>query len=220
MACDQRRGLGELTGRTGMADGLIKIARLPVPGRGPPVQGHQQPRLPAVELHAEQLREQVLIAIPLAPIIQRNQEQIGAFQLLQQPRRPLRLQHGVAQRAGQALQDRGAQQEPPDGVRLAGQHLRAQVVGDMAVVAMERGDEGAGVLPAAKRQTGQDQPRRPALGPLGQTLGVAGPQLQPHRPVQEGQGFFVGELQVGDPDLGQLSPGSHPGQRQRRVATA
>ena len=48
---------------------------------------------------------------------------------------------------------------------------------------------------------------------------VVGCQLQPHRPVQQGQGLFVGELQVGGPDLGQLSPGSHPGQRQRRVGT-
>ena len=63
-----------------MTDGLIQVARLPVPGRGPVVQGRQQPKFTAGKLQAEQLREQVVVAIPLAPIIQRHQEQIGALE--------------------------------------------------------------------------------------------------------------------------------------------
>ena len=204
MPGDQRSRLDELSGRAGVTDGLIQVARLPVPGRGPPVQGRQQPRLPAGELHAEQLREQVMVAIPLASLVERRQEQVRALQFAQQRGRPLGLEDGIAQRSGQALQDRRAQQERPDGVRLADQHLRAQVVGDMAVVAVEGGDEGARVLSAAKRKPSQVQPGRPALGPLGQTLDVVGRELQPHRPVQQGQGLFVGELQVGGPELGQL----------------
>ena len=46
----------------------------------------------------------------------------------------LALQHRIAQWAGQALQDRGPQQEPPDVLWLAGQHLGDQIAGDVAVI--------------------------------------------------------------------------------------
>ena len=220
MPGDQGRRLGERSGRAGVADGLVEVAGLLMPGGGPLVQGRHQPRLGGGELQAEQLGEQVVVAIPVAAVVERHQEQVGAFQLLQQPRRAVPLQDGVAQGARQALQDRGAQQERPDGVRLAGQHLRPQVVGDVAVVALEGGDEGARVRPAAERQPGQVEPGRPALGPFGQALHVAGGQPQSHRPVQQGRGLLAGELQVGDPELGQLPTDPHPGQGQRRVGTA
>jgi hypothetical protein len=73
---------------------------------------------------------------------------------------------------------------------------------------------------ATQRQPGQDQPGRPALGPLGQPLHVPGAELQAHRAVQQLGCLLVGELQVGGAELGQLPPSPQPGQRQRRVAAA
>jgi len=51
----------------------------------------------------------------------------------------------VAERAGEALEDRGLKQEVPDVAGLAGKHLLGEVVHDVVVVAGETGDEGAGV---------------------------------------------------------------------------
>ena len=76
--------------------------------------------------------------------------------------------------------DRGPQQERPDLLWLTIEHLGHQVVGDMAVVAVERGDERVRVLPVANRQAGQDQPGRPALGPFHEALHVAGGKPQAH----------------------------------------
>jgi hypothetical protein len=159
----------------------------------------------------------MVIAVPLAAVVQRHQEQIGALQLSQQRRRPVGLEHRVAQRPGQPLQHRGAQQELPDPPWLALEHLGTQVIGHVAVGAVEGGDETARVLAAAKRKAGQVQPGRPALGPLGQPLHVLGRQLQAHRAVQQFGCLFVGELQIAHPQFGQLSSGSHPGQLKRRV---
>jgi hypothetical protein len=83
MPRDQRRRLVELSGRAGVSDGRIQVAGLPMPGRGPPVQGRHQRRLAGGELQAEQLGEQVVVAIPLASVVERHQEQVGALQLLQ-----------------------------------------------------------------------------------------------------------------------------------------
>ena len=134
---DQRSRVSKVPGRAPVVDGLLDVAGLPVPGRGPPMQARHQPGLVVGQLQAQQLGEQLVVAVPLAMVVQRYQEQVGTLQLAQQLGRPFGLKEGVAQRARKALQDRGSQQEPPDLLRLAGQYLGAQIVGHMAVVAME-----------------------------------------------------------------------------------
>ena len=81
-------------------------------------------------------------------------------------------------------------------------------------------NEAIKALASSRRESraGQVQRGHPSLGAQGQALHVVGCQLQPHRAVQQLGRLLVGEVQVGDPDLGQLSPGSHPGQRQRWVS--
>jgi hypothetical protein len=119
-----------------MVDRLLDVAGLPVPCRGPPVERQEQRWLAVAKLHAQQLGEQVVVAVPLAVVIQRRQEQVAAFQLAEQLAGPLRLEHGVAHRARQPLQDRGPHQKRPDLLRLVGQDLGAQVVGHVMVVAV------------------------------------------------------------------------------------
>ena len=75
------------------------------------------------------------------------------------------------------------------------------------VIAVEGVDEPARVLSTARRQAGQDQPGRPALGPLDQPRHILGGELQPERAVQQLGGLLVGEPQIVDPELGQLPPG-------------
>jgi hypothetical protein len=181
------------------------------------VQHQNQFGLAAGKLQAQQLSEQLVVAVPLPAVVQRHQEQIRPLQFLQPAGGPIGLQDGVTQGTGQAPQHRGPEQERRDLGRLAGEHVGGQVVRNMPVVAMKGGDELALVLSPAQGQPSQVQPGRPALGPLRQELDILGRQLQPHRGVQQGDGLFVRELQVGDPQLGQLLTGPHPGQGQRGV---
>ena len=149
------------------------------------MQQRDQVRLAPGQLQAQQLGEQVVVAVPVAVVVEGDQEQVGLLQLGQQLGRPLGLQHRVAQRPRQPLQDRGADHEAAQRLGLAGQDLGAQVVDDVAVAGLEAGDERARVGLAPQRQPGQVQPGRPALGPLPQPLGLVGGQLQAHRLLQQ-----------------------------------
>jgi hypothetical protein len=148
---NQRPSLAEVTGGAGVTDRLIDLAGRLVPGRGPPMQHRDQGRLAGAKLQPQQVGEQLMVAIPLAAVVQRHHKQVRRLQLAQQRGRPSGLEHGVAQRTGQPLQHRGPQQEPPQLRWLALQHLDDQIVGHMAVTAGESGDEPAGILAAAQR---------------------------------------------------------------------
>jgi len=109
------------------------------------------------------------------------------------------------------------QQEPPNLRGLPGQHLTAEVVDDVAVVARERLDEAAGVGPVAQRQRGQVQGGRPALGALLQPGHVGGAQPQPEYLVEQRRRLLQAEAQLLGADLQQLPADTHPGQRQRGI---
>ncbi len=77
-----------------------------VPVSGPAVQNAEQLRLAFGEFPSEQVAEQVVVAVPHTLLIERNQEEIRPFDLLQLARRPLVIEHGVAQRAAHSVEHR------------------------------------------------------------------------------------------------------------------
>jgi hypothetical protein len=160
------------------------------------VQRRHQPRFLLGQLEAEELPEEVMVSVPLPVVVEGDQEQVGLLQLGQQLAGVLGLQHGVAQRRRQALQDRGPDHEGAQRLGLAGQHLAAEVVDDVAVAGPEGGDERLQVRAAPQRQAGQDQPGRPALGPLPQPLHRLWREVQSHGVPEQAGGLGVGEPQV------------------------
>ncbi len=64
--------------------------------------------------------EQVVVAVPAALVVQRHHEQVPALQRLEHLAAPGRLGDGVAQRAGEPVEDRGAEQEVADAPRAGG----------------------------------------------------------------------------------------------------
>ena len=93
---------------------------------------------------------------------------------MQQPRAVAAAGEEVGERAVDALEDAGAQQQPAHLGRLAREHLAEQVVGDGPLAARELGDEAVGRVVAGERHRGQAQAGRPALGALVQAADVAG----------------------------------------------
>jgi len=69
---DQGACLGQVPGRAGVSDGLVDVAGRLVPGCGPPVQHRHQLRLAGAKLEAQQVGEQLVVAVPLAAVVQRN----------------------------------------------------------------------------------------------------------------------------------------------------
>src|ERR687896_443079 len=145
MTCDEAAGLGDVAAGRRVMDGLGDEAPRPVPGAGAAVKARGQLWLGPRELVAEQLGEEVVVAIPLPLRVEREQEQAQPLELVEASRRVLGARDRVAERSAKTLEDRGPQQEVADGVGLTVEHLEAEVIDDRAVVAGERRDEGVRV---------------------------------------------------------------------------
>ena len=76
------------------------------------------------------------------------------------------------------------QQEAPDLVRLAVEHLVDEVVDDEAVVTGEAGDEPGDVVTALQREGGELQGGDPSFGADLQCLDLGLGQREAHHPVQ------------------------------------
>ena len=72
------------------------------------------------QVRAEHVGEQVVVAVPAPLVVERNHEQVPALQRLQHLAARRRPGDGVAQRAGQPVEDRGVEQEVADARRAAG----------------------------------------------------------------------------------------------------
>ena len=102
-------------------------------------------RVTLLELDREELSEEVVIAIPLAPLVERGDEDIGALELGEPRRRAGLAGDRVREPAADRVDDRGRQHEP-ESVRVEGhEHLLGQVVDDVPVRCTEGLDEPAPV---------------------------------------------------------------------------
>ena len=211
-----RRPLEVLAGQR-VADGLGPLAVLLVPLARPPVQLRDAVGLLVEQARPQHVGEQVVVAIPLAPVVERDEEQVRPIERLQHGLAAVLAGDGIAQRAAQPVQDRGLQQEAPDVLGLALQDLLDQVVDDVAVVPGEAGDEAGDVVAPLHRERRQLECGDPAFGARLQRGDVPRRQGQPHHLVEVGGGLVRREAQVGGADLDELAARPQAGQRQRRV---
>ena len=176
-------------------------------------------RLAPLELVPQQLAEQVVVAIPLAPPVEGHHEAVRARERLEHACRPRRLEHGVAKTAAHAIQDRCVLEELRLGRRQPGEELETEVVGHEAVVAGEDLDARRLRRPGLKRERREVQAGRPAFRPLGQLGELARVELDA-RSFQQQLGLLLAQPEVSHADL--LHPSLCPpaGERQRRLFPA
>jgi hypothetical protein len=110
----------------------------------------------------------VVVPVPLAAAVQRDQQEVRSLQRRQHLPRSGGVEDRVAQRPAHALQDRGPGQERHPLRRELCQQLGVQVVGDEPVVPGERQPAAPWGAAGLEGQRGQVQPDRPPLGPDGQ----------------------------------------------------
>ena len=166
----------------------------------------------------QDVREELMIAVPFPFVIQRNDKEI----LL-----PERLQHsiviipgvqdGFAKRPGQAVQDGGLQEKAAHLFRLLLEDFLEQVIHHIMMASGERGDEGIYILAPLHRDGSQLQAGDPALGPRFQGSHLRLSQAQAHHLLEELPAFPGREAQPFGPDLGELAAGAQPGQGQGRI---
>ena len=134
---DQPRHLVDVADILGIADRRLGLAVRCAPGDRASQQLRHEIRLGTLELRAEQLPEETVVAIPVPVAVQRDDEQVRACERLQLRSRAARVQHGVAQRARHALENRGTGQEAEFVARQPREDLGAQILGDETVVPAE-----------------------------------------------------------------------------------
>src|SRR6516165_5887416 len=96
----------------------------------------------------QQLRKEVMIAVPPPLMVQRDEEQVGVFEVFQGGlSRNSRVEHNsLTQRTAETVENGGAQQERLDVLGLLLKDFFHQVVHHELVAACERGDEAGDVL--------------------------------------------------------------------------
>ena len=148
-----------------MPDRLDDVALLLVPGRGHRVELLHETGLLVEEPPAQDVGEEVVVAVPVPPVVQRDHEQVVPLEGLEHAAAIGLTGEGVAQGAVHPVEDGRPQQEVLDVGRQALQDLLDEVVDDVPVVPGEAGDEAGHVLAPGHRQGGELQRGDPPLGP-------------------------------------------------------
>ncbi len=162
---DEVRRPLDLAGGEGMGDGLRRLPLALPPGAGAPMQAGDVVGMLVEQPRAEEIGEQVVVAVPAPPIVERDEEQVRPFERLEHRRPAGPAGHRVTQGSGEPVQDRGQEEELAIGVRLTLEDLVGQIVDDEPVVARELRDERRGVLASLHGDRGELKRRDPALGP-------------------------------------------------------
>jgi len=168
-----------------------------------PVQIGDRPGLLEGEAVPQQLSEQRVVAEPLVGLAQRDDERIGAGELLQHPLAVRPPGQGVGQVTAEPVRNAGVEQERPVLRWQPLDHLPHQVVGDGPVVPGESGDPPVDV-PGIQRHGRQPQPGRPALSSGSEDPDLFGLQMNALQ-VEEFGRLVLGEGQVTGPHLAQVT---------------
>ena len=170
------------------------------------------------QLQPQQIREQVVVAEPGPPGIQRHDERVGVLEVQQDPFRARPAGQQVGQLAVDPVEQAGAKEQILDVGRLAFEHLGEQVLGDRALAAGELGDEPLRVGVTGQGDRREPQARGPPFGPLVQQRD---PGLRQHdaRGVKQLAGFALGKAQIRGADLGELAGQAQLMQAQPQIVT-
>ena len=134
-----------------------------VPVGGTQVQLGDHVGFDAAELTEQELPEQAVVAVPLPPTVERDQERAGRLEVAQPLLRARLADDRIAQRSTQLIEHRRAPQEPLLIFGQLHQRLAVQVVGHVPIVSGDRQPLAA----VARQQRSEVQADRPALGPCG-----------------------------------------------------
>src|SRR5215469_8039472 len=105
-------------------------------------------------MRGEHFGKQMVIAIPMPLVVQRNQKEIGPLQDREDRVAFLLVSDGVTERTTQPVEDGGLKQEVTHRFGLALQDLFDQKVHDVPVVSSECLDESVNILMALQGQCG------------------------------------------------------------------
>ena len=221
---DEIGGVLVVAARDRVPHGIAQQPVLGEPSAGRGVQLTDAVGMPGSQTGTQRVGEQVVVAVPPALVVERDDEQVPALKRLQHRLTVGATGQGIAESARHLVEHRGVEQERADLVRLTAQNLLNEIVEDEPMASREGLDEPSDVSrPVGRagmgpgRQRGQLQPGRPPLGARLERGHERWLQLQPHHLVEERLRFVGGEPEVRGPHLHELATRTQTGQRQRRI---
>src|SRR5271169_2638969 len=143
-----------------------------MPGARALVQGRPDTRLGPGQLAAKHLCEQMVIAVPVAVVVKRYEEEVLALEDVNDLCRVSGPGNCVAKGRAEPVQDGRPREELPDVARLSAKHLLGEKVDDEPVVASELADEGTWRGMTAEGECRQAQSGRPSFSALQKNIQV------------------------------------------------
>src|SRR5438270_12081907 len=162
----------------------------------------------------------MVITVPGTFIIERNEKQVGLFELLQHLLAPGLTGHSIAERPVQAIEDGGLQQERTDMLRLLAQHFFRLIIHDVAMASSEGGDEAGKIFSPLHGESCQLQSSNPSLSTILQCSNIVRRQVEAHDAIEKGRCLIKGKTQVVRTQFDQLTPHPQTRERQRWVDAA
>ena len=89
-----------------MVEGAVDVAVLLPPRAGAGVQGGLDRRVEAMELALEHVAKEMVVPVPLAPSVERHEEQVRSLELVEPLGRIGALEHGVTDAGREAIEHR------------------------------------------------------------------------------------------------------------------
>jgi hypothetical protein len=121
--------------RQGMLDSIVHRALSLIPLAGTAMQLGDASRLPFAQPPLQEIGKQVVVSVPTTLIVQWDQEEVFVFELTEDLPAGLYIQHGIAERGAETLQDRRPAQKSLDGLGLARHDLVHQVIDHVSMAA-------------------------------------------------------------------------------------
>ena len=149
-----------------------------------------QGRLPLLEVAAQHLGKQVVVAVPTPLLVQRGHKQVGPLEGLQYGLAPFLTGHRIAEWPAEALQETGMQEKLLHRGALPREHLFTQVVEHIAMTAGEGSQKRGDIGSALQRERSQLQVGNPALRAAFEGGNGRSPQVQPHHGLQKRTGLL------------------------------
>ena len=173
----------------------------------------------AMELALEQVAKEMVVAVPLAPPVERNEKEVRGFDLVEPLCRIGALEDGVAHASRQAIEHRRSDHEVTKAVGERTQRFVVQIVGYYAIVTGEPLGGGRGIRRLAQGDRSQVKSGRPAFGSENERL-ERGPVDLHLCLAQQRFRLMLRHGELFDTDAEEPAVREHARERERRIAPA
>src|SRR6516164_1613532 len=99
-----------------------------VPVAGSPMQDLWRRGLPLLQVAAQHISKQVVVAVPVPLIVKGDHKQVGPLESFKHPLAPLLLRHRITEWSTEALQDAGVQEKLQHRRGLPREHLFGEII--------------------------------------------------------------------------------------------